>query len=272
MLPFVKSIFLDILSQKVSFIQNDTHNNLTLSYSFILMNSKRLVVEVKQELLKKAESGYDKKLEYFFTEPISSLGVRTPKIRECVKVFQKKHSLSLSQTLELSEELLKLNIIEISCFAIFLTSKHRKDFTKTTFKTFERWLQKYVTNWAVCDSLCPHEIGCLIEKFPELKSKVFSWHKSKNRWLRRASMVSYVLIARKKDYSSQVVKTAKQLIEEQDDLVRKGIGWTLRESAKANKKPVVVFLQQYKLQLPRITLRYAIERFTEKEKKELMKK
>lgn len=162
--------------------------------------------------------------------------------------------------------------MELQDIGLFLTEKQKKNFNKKTFDLFESWLEKYIKNWAHCDELCPHCIGIVIEKFPELIPKVIQWSKSDNMWLRRASAVSFVLIARKKDYSKELIQIAGILLNEKEDLVQKGIGWTLREAAKANKKNIHEFLKKNKDFLPRTTLRYAIEKFSEKEKKELMKK
>ncbi len=238
-----------------------------------MANINALKKEAKLLLKKNSNKKFIPNVKYFFKEKVNPLGIRMPKVRLLVKEFHKKHpDLTYKEAVILCEELLKDDLFEQSIFAFFLISRFQKDYSKQTLNVFEKWIKKYITNWAYCDSLCPNPIGYLITEFPSLKSKIFSWHKSKNRWLRRCSLVSYVNIARNNDYSNQVVKTVSRMLKEEDDLVQKAMGWTLREAAKANKPPVLKFLRKNKLKLPRTTLRYAIERFTVKEKKELMKK
>jgi 3-methyladenine DNA glycosylase AlkD len=238
------------------------------------MNSSKLIQELRNNLTPFIEPKFAEGMKNFFKEPINPLGVRRPTTRKIANEFYSKHKseFSFQKWIKLSEELLKTNIMELQDIGLFLIEKQKNQFTKKTFNLFELWLKKYISNWAHCDELCPHCIGFLLEKFPELIPKTNKWIKSKNRWLRRASMVSFVLIARKKDYSKQVIFNASNLLNDSDDLVQKGIGWTLRESAKANHKAVYDFLKKNKLKMPRTSLRYAIEKFSEKEKKELMKK
>ncbi|MFH1588207.1 MAG: DNA alkylation repair protein [Candidatus Diapherotrites archaeon] len=238
------------------------------------MDCKGFLKEISFELNSNADPKFAKGMKGFFKEKINPIGVRRPITRKIANEFFKEHrnDFSFNEWILLSEEFLKSPVMEMQDIGFFLAEKQKKNFTKNTFDVFEFWLKKYVSNWVHCDELCPHCIGPLIELCPDLIPKISSWASSNNRWLRRASMVSYVLIARKKDYSKEVIFNALNLLNDKDDLVHKAVGWTLRESAKANKKAVYEFLKKNKLKFPRTALRYAIEKFSEKEKKELMEK
>ena len=52
--------------------------------------------------------------------------------------------------------------------------------------------------------------------------------------------------------------------------MQKAIGWMLREMGKRDKDLLIQFLEQYNKIMPRTTLRYAIEKFPEEERKEWM--
>lgn len=56
------------------------------------------------------------------------------------------------------------------------------------------------------------------------------------------------------------------------DLMQKAIGWMLRELGKRDKDLLVQFLEKHGKEMPRTTLRYAIEKFPEEERKEFMKR
>lgn len=233
-----------------------------------------LFSEIKQNLRKESEPAFALGMKKFFKEEINPIGVRRPKVRRLVNEFYLKHkkNLSFKHSIELCEKLMEENIFEYTDFAVLLIQKEKKNYSKASFKLFEKWIQKFINNWAHCDTLCPHSIGFLIESYPEFTENVFSWSDSKNRWLKRASIVSYVNICRKKDYSKEIIKTAENLLNDKDDLIQKACGWALREAAKKNKKEIISFIRKNKLKMPRTMLRYSIERFNEKEKKELMKK
>lgn len=56
------------------------------------------------------------------------------------------------------------------------------------------------------------------------------------------------------------------------DLMQKAIGWMLREMGKRDKDLLVQFLEKHCTTMPRTTLRYAIEKFPEEERREFMKR
>ena len=49
------------------------------------------------------------------------------------------------------------------------------------------------------------------------------------------------------------------LLHDEDDLVRKGYGWMLKEASRAWPNEVLEFVLQRRAKMPRIALRYAIE-------------
>lgn len=55
---------------------------------------------------------------------------------------------------------------------------------------------------------------------------------------------------------------ARKLLHDPHDLIRKAVGWMLREAVKrVDEGNLRLFLDEYAAVMPRTTLRYAIERF-----------
>lgn len=236
--------------------------------------SKKYVAEINRELKKHSEPEFKEGMIRFFKEPITPIGVRTPVVRKQAAQFYREHkeTLPTEDILSLSEELLKTEVMELGIFAIELLTREKKNFSKKTFSIFERFIDNYVHNWAICDLLCSNPVAYVYDKNPGLFPRVLKMARSKNLWKRRASCVIFPNIARKKDYTKEVIQIAEHLLDDKEDLIHKGCGWTLREAAKTNKKPILAFLRKNKLKMPRTMLRYSIERFTAAEKKELMAK
>ncbi len=62
------------------------------------------------------------------------------------------------------------------------------------------------------------------------------------------------------------------LLNDSHGLIHKASGWMLREAGKRGKQELVEFLEKHCAEMPRTMLRYAIEKFSEKEKKKFMRK
>lgn len=85
--------------------------------------------------------------------------------------------------------------------------------------------------------------------------------RSPNRWVRRASIVSLLKLARRPEYKDAVYAMARRHFGSADDLVQKAAGWLLREVGKQDMRALEAFLRAHGPRIPRTTLRYAIERF-----------
>lgn len=112
----------------------------------------------------------------------------------------------------------------------------------------------------------------MIFKFPKLQTKIFKLTKSKNRWERRASAVSLIYPIRyEKKFLPNIFKTATILLQDKDDLVQKGYGWMLKVASQKFPEEVKDFVEKNKSKIPRTALRYAIEKYPQKIRKELLK-
>jgi 3-methyladenine DNA glycosylase AlkD len=88
---------------------------------------------------------------------------------------------------------------------------------------------------------------------------VFRWAKSKNRWHRRAACVGLIQGTRQKLFFPDIVRLSNKLLSDEDDMVQKGVGWLLRETAKADPKRTVPYLMKIRVRAPRLVLRTACE-------------
>jgi 3-methyladenine DNA glycosylase AlkD len=88
---------------------------------------------------------------------------------------------------------------------------------------------------------------------------VFRWAKSPDRWHRRAACVALIRGTRRKLFFPEIVRLSNLLLSDDDDMVQKGLGWLLRETAKADAKRTVPYLMRIRKRAPRLVLRTACE-------------
>lgn len=250
---------------KISKMEAETKTR-RLSQKFILKG-------VRKDLLAMAAPETKKKEERFFKEKTNFLGCTHPQMSKVADRYYKmlkEDGWGYDGFIGLVERLFKTGVYEETTVALGLIERNIKDFRKSDFEIFERWVERYITNWAHCDHISPHIIGELVGRYPELAASVFEWTKSKNRWVRRAAAVTYVIHGRKGRFHEQIFKTAEALISDGDEMVQKGIGWMLKTTSEADEKAVVKFLLKWKSKAPRLVLRYATEKMNKKNRRTVL--
>jgi len=170
------------------------------------------------------------------------------------------------------EELLETNHWEERTIAFEWAFRVRKQYTADDFERFEVWLERHVDGWGSCDDFCTHAFGYLIYTFPEHIPNVMTWIPSENRWFRRGAATVMIYGVRRERGFAAAFEIADQLLLDEDDLVQKGYGWMLKEISKSEPQQVFEFVMQRKDVMPRISLRYAIEKLSPELRQRAMEK
>ena len=126
------------------------------------------------------------------------------------------------------------------------------------FATFDRWIG-WLRDWASCDSLCGQLLGPLIRRHPSSIRRVAPWTRARHRWRRRASVVCLIPLARHGERLTEVLAIADRVLGDDDDMVRKGVGWLLKEGTRRQPDVIVRYLLANRHRTSRLVLRYACE-------------
>ena len=164
------------------------------------------------------------------------------------------------------ETLLKSPIHEERLIALLILIERfdKKEMEQRRVYDFYLRHAKLVNNWDLVDVSADKIVGVfLMDKPRDILYKLAS---SKNIWERRIAMVSCYNFIKSKDYEDGL-KVAQILINDQNDLIQKAVGWMLREVGKRDEKSLVTFLGLNYKEMPRTSLRYAIEKFPENVRK-----
>jgi 3-methyladenine DNA glycosylase AlkD len=166
------------------------------------------------------------------------------------------------------ELLLESEFYEIRMGAVSIMdfqAKHKKTSTERKKEIFDLYLRRHdrLNNWDFVDRGAYNIIGeYLLDKPKEILYKLA---KSKNAWERRTSIVStYAFI--KKGQIDETFKIAEILINDEHELINKAVGSWIREAGKKDEQKLTLFLDKFASTMPRVTLRYAIEKLDKNEK------
>lgn len=232
-----------------------------------------ILKQIQESLRKQSNSEIQTSEKRFFKEEIKVYGVKTPNVIKIAKANNKLIlSMEKNQVFDLCEDLWKSGYMEEAFIACHFSYLIHKQYKPEDFNIFESWINKYVTNWATCDTFCNHTIGTFIEMYPQYLINLKNWAKSENRWVLRTSAVSLIVPAKRGKFLKDVFEIADILLINKDDLVQKGYGWMLKSASQAYQKEVFDYIMKNKSVMPRTALRYAIEKMPKDLKVRAMQK
>jgi len=241
------------------------------------MTPRQLAQRARAEFRKSADSQIAAQQRVYFKkwEKLRFYGLSTPQLR---RIERELHQLvrkewTCPDAIALCEQLMPDPYVESKHLALMLLMRYRRRFEPDLLPRSKRWLERGLCdNWAVTDHLATRIITTLIDQFEPLAATVESWDRSPNLWARRSSAVAFVYLARKGRHLNRAYRIATVLESDTHDLIHKACGWLLRECGKADAKRLEEYLLNHGSAIPRTTVRYAVERFSEAKRKHILKR
>jgi len=228
---------------------------------------------IRTVLREKADKKTLASSQRFFKEPIKCYGVN---IQHCTRIarqfWPEVKTLKKDEIYKLCEQLFSSDYSEEAHIVSSWLPEMIELTDENDWYIFQRWIEKYINNWAKCDSFCNHTMGDYLMKFPEFVEELKDWASSENRWVKRAAAVSLIIPARKGYFLNDIFEISDRLMSDKDDMVRKGYGWLLKSASEAYQKEVYEYVLKNREKMPRTALRYAIEKMPEDMRKEAMKR
>jgi len=235
------------------------------------MNSARRIIK---QLKAVASPQRAKNLSWFFKtgpgeygEGDVFLGVTVPQIRAIVK---ENRDIDLGEVKILFAS--KYHEVRLAG-ALCLVEMARQADIKTRKKIFEIYLKHRgrINNWDLVDLSAPTVVGEYLRVAPPAKAILKKLSQEKIMWSRRIAILATFAFIRVGRFNESLA-LAKKYLTDKEDLMHKATGWMLREVGKRDKKILEKFLKQHAVVMPRTMLRYAIEKFSPKERAHYMRR
>jgi len=230
---------------------------------------------------------YAASAQRFFKETIQARGWRTAELRRVAGRIRRvlRREMGEAFVLAVADQLFRGRIHEEKHMAVMLLEKDaarsavppkrdgvilrpfraegsrahsRPALDERAFRLFETWLDR-VRHWDEHDALVHNLLGPMVEAEPSRARRVLAWAGSKNRWRRRAACVALIRGVRERRFFPEMQRVTTRLLADRDDMVQKGLGWLLREAAKADPRRTVPFLMKIRSGASRLVLRTACE-------------
>ncbi len=130
----------------------------------------------------------------------------------------------------------------------------------------------YVNNWDLVDLSCYEILGNWLMDKDRTLLYDFARH-GRTIWEQRIGMVTTMAFIRngELDDAYAIADIFVQKEPPLHDLLQKAVGWLVREAGRRDMERLRAWLEPRKSAMPRTMLRYAIEKFPEKERKEFLK-
>ncbi len=222
-----------------------------------------MIEQLKSTLQDLADEGKAKIMMRFFktgkgeySEGYIFLGISVPNQRLIAKEFYQQVSLNDI------ENLLNSDIHEYRLTALLMLvlkyEKSKDELVRKEIIDFYLAQTSQINNWDLVDTSCYKILGhyCFHQKREEL---LFELADSEDLWEKRIAIVSTMYFIKQKSFSI-VPEIVLKNLNHSHDLMHKANGWMLREMGKMNEEKLIEFLDEYTLQMPRTTLRYALEK------------
>ena len=193
------------------------------------------------------------------------LGVTVPNIRAIAKLHK-------DISIEEIRELIQSEWHEVRlCALIIMVEKSKKKDEALRKELFNLYISqtKRINNWDLVDLSCRFIIGeYLLDKSRDI---LYHLAQSPLLWDNRIAIVSTYAFIRKGQLEDTYA-LSDLMMQHPHDLMHKAIGWMLREAGKRNPERLYDYVMSHRADMPRTMLRYAIEKFSPKERTILMKR
>ena len=121
-----------------------------------------------------------------------------------------------------------------------------------------------INNWDLVDLAAHYVVGRYLADKP--RKILYKLAKSKNLWERRTAILATAHFIMKLKQVDDTFAIADILVNDKEDLVNKGTGWMLRTAGGVDRERLLAFLDEHAATMPRVLLRYSIEKLGKKER------
>lgn len=170
--------------------------------------------------------------------------VRTGAVRKLARTFSSEFSaLPWVERTTLVQQSLVHGSNRVAHLGVFLLGLSIHEATFLDAPALDAMVSAF-RGWSVTDAFCIEVLQPLLIRFPsELLSLTERWAQNQNQWKQRASVVIFVRkIGASGAFTRPGLDACERLIADSTDLVRKGVGWALKDLMRGDQVTVLDYV------------------------------
>ncbi|NWF95055.1 MAG: DNA alkylation repair protein [Candidatus Thorarchaeota archaeon] len=199
---------------------------------------------------------------YLKTSSLEFFGLKIP----AIAAITKRHTQGMShlELAELMPQLWSVPVYEARRAAIvILQSYARRGDPEIGLALVSDWLDD-VDTWALVDPMCTEGLGRLVMRSSDVERTVAEWRNSENFWRRRATILPYLYMSLKRNFSEdnvpRIVDSLRPHLADRQFFVAKAVGWVLRELSKRSPGSVRSFIAENRAIMSPLSIREGSEK------------
>ena len=151
------------------------------------------------------------------------------------------------------------------------SAKAKKCTDERLKELYELYIRRHdrINNWDLVDLAAYYVVGKYLADKP--RDILYHLARSKNMWERRTAILATAHFILKLKQTDDTFAIAEILVDDDEDLVHKGTGWMLRTAGEKDRKGLLSFLDKHAATMPRVLLRYSIEKLEKKDRDHYLK-
>jgi 3-methyladenine DNA glycosylase AlkD len=163
----------------------------------------------------------------------------------------------IERLLESSDHLAKVGAVSVMDFQ----ARSRKTSAEQRRELFELYLRRHdrIDTWDLVDRSAIWVVGEHLRDKP--RDVLYELAGSSRPMERRTAILSTFAFIRRGELDD-AYRIAELLLDDDEDLVHKAVGWMLREAGKKDEARLGAFLDAHAASMPRVMLRYAVEKLS----------
>lgn len=172
------------------------------------------------------------------------------------------------------EKLMESPVHEIRAGALSIMgqcAKGKRCSAERLKELYDLYLRRHdrINNWDLVDLAAYYVVGKHLEDKP--RDVLYKLARSKNMWERRTAILATAHFILKLKQTDDTFAIAEMLLDEKEDLVHKATGWMLRTAGDKDRKRLLAFLDKHAATMPRVLLRYSIEKLDNDQREHYLK-